>query len=73
MTTKAIETLESALRLPAMERAAIADELISSLDQPDESIDALWIKESEDRVAAFERGEIKAISEEEMFARLEKL
>jgi len=43
------QILKEALELSAMERASLADHLLSSLDQPDEHIDALWRKEVEDR------------------------
>ncbi len=49
------------LRLPADERAEIAELLLRSFDAPDQpEIDAAWARESEDRIAAFERGEISA-------------
>ncbi len=47
------------LRLPADERAEIAELLLRSFDAPDQpEIDAAWARESEERIAAFERGEI---------------
>ena len=39
------QILKEALELPAIERASLADNLLSSLDKPDEHIDALWRKE----------------------------
>ena len=49
------------LRLPADERAEIAELLLRSFDAPDQpEIDAAWARESEDRIAAFGRGEITA-------------
>ena len=54
-------------------RAYLADKLLSSLDSPGQSeIDKAWANEVEDRIAAFERGEIKAVNEDEAFAQLEK-
>ena len=43
------QIIRQALTLPPAEKARIVDELLSSLDQPDEAIDALWRKEVEDR------------------------
>lgn len=45
--------------LPAVERAKLADALLSSLDRPDQAIDALWLKECEDRLRALESGEME--------------
>lgn len=36
------------------------------------AIDALWSQEAEDRIDAFERGEMTAIPAEEVFAEIEK-
>lgn len=57
MPTNVKELLVEALSLSAIERAALADELLASLDRPDARIDALWVKEAEARLAAFEAGE----------------
>ena len=49
------------LGLPADERAEIAELLLRSFDAPDQpETDAAWARESEDRITAFERGEITA-------------
>ena len=60
-----------ALSLPGDDRAELAHRLRESLDEGDSSeIDTLWAREAEDRIAAFERGEIEAISGDEVFASL---
>ena len=38
----------------------------------DAELDALWAREAEDRLAAFDRGELGSISAEEVFARIER-
>jgi putative addiction module component (TIGR02574 family) len=53
--------LRDALKLSAVERARLADHLLSSLDQPDENVDALWRKEAEDRLNAYRAGKLKAV------------
>jgi putative addiction module component (TIGR02574 family) len=63
---------KDALALPLVERAALAEELLSSLDRPDPRIDALWAKEAEDRLAAFEAGEMEATPAEDIFSELEQ-
>lgn len=66
------QILQQALALPATDRASIAEELLSSLDLPDPRIDQLWAIEAEDRIAAFERGEMKTVSEDEVFHDLDR-
>lgn len=72
MNNSAKQIIAQALELPAADRAEIADHLLSSLDQPDPTIDALWAKEVEARISAYERGEIKALSIQEVFGKYEK-
>jgi len=68
MSKRGTEVLEEALSLPPAERAELADRLLTSLDAaPDDRIDKLWAQEAEDRLDAFERGEIKAVSAKEVF------
>jgi putative addiction module component (TIGR02574 family) len=68
MSSRGTQVLKEALSLPAAERAEIAERLLSSLDPPSQvGIDALWGKEAEERLDAFDRGEIKAIPAKEVF------
>jgi putative addiction module component (TIGR02574 family) len=68
MSKKGAELLEKALSLPPVERAELADRLLTSLDSSSErKIDELWAQEAEDRLEAFERGEIKAVPAKEAF------
>lgn len=69
MTQDTKKILKEALKLPANERAHLADNLLSSLDQPDKKIDALWQKEVEDRIKAYRTGNIKAVSMKEVFSK----
>ena len=53
--------LESALALPPVERAELVEELLSSFDFPARAdVDILWAKEAEDRIDAYEKGELRA-------------
>jgi putative addiction module component (TIGR02574 family) len=61
MIVSAEQLRKDALALPPIERAALAEELLSSLDRPDPHMDALWAQEAEERIAAFEAGEMEAI------------
>lgn len=66
------QILKEALELPTIERASLADHLLSSLDQPDEHIDALWRKEVEDRISAYQSGKIRAVSLKEVLSKYSK-
>ena len=46
-------------KLSIMERIALIDALLESLDKPDKEIEELWIKESEARYAAYKEGKLK--------------
>lgn len=63
------DLLEKALLLPENDRAQMADELLKSLRKSDPEIDDLWKQEAEDRVRAYEKGEIKAVSVEEVISK----
>lgn len=58
--------LKEALSLNPANKAELVDKLLYSLDKPDKEIDALWIKEVESRIDAYEKGKLKAISLEEV-------
>ena len=72
MTVSAEALLHQALKLSSMERAALLEGLIVSLDKPDASLDALWLKEAESRLAAYRAGELGAMDAEQVFAELGK-
>jgi putative addiction module component (TIGR02574 family) len=72
MSASAENLLRQALQLPSDDRAALVEELITSLDKPDAELDALWLKEAESRMAAYRAGELVAIDAEEVFAELGK-
>jgi putative addiction module component (TIGR02574 family) len=68
VTSRSAEILQEALALPPDERAEMAEQLLSSLDTTvDRRIEELWANEAEDRLVAFERGDIKTVSAEEVF------
>jgi hypothetical protein len=63
MSKRGTEVLDQALSLPPAERAELAERLLTSPDAShDARVDELWAQEAEDRLDAFERGEIKAAS-----------
>jgi putative addiction module component (TIGR02574 family) len=72
MSVETQEILDRALELPVLEKARIVDELLSSLHQPDEAIDALWCKEVEDRIKAYNAGALKSVSLDEVLSKYRK-
>ena len=73
MSTDTKQVLENALALPAIDRVAIVESLLTSLDHPDVSIDQIWEEEAEKRLAAFNAGRMKAISADEVFQEFRNL
>ena len=70
MTAEAITS--AALALPPESRAALAEVLLSSLDPPIQiKYRQEWEQEIEDRIDAYERGELKATPLEEVMRDLE--
>ncbi|MEN8690081.1 MAG: addiction module protein [Desulfobacterales bacterium] len=63
------EILKKALELPPSEKAQLIDKLLSSLDKPDRDIDELWAKEAEDRIDAYEKEKLRALSIKEVLAK----
>ncbi len=60
------EIFKDALNLRPTEKAELIDKLLSSLDNPDKEIDALWAEESEARIEAYDQGKIKALTLKEV-------
>jgi putative addiction module component (TIGR02574 family) len=67
MSMDARDLLREALRLPVGARAALAAELIESLDdgEPDEEVEAAWAQEIKRRLAEIETGTAKLVPWEE--------
>jgi putative addiction module component (TIGR02574 family) len=73
MPKHAERILAEALELPPVERAELVENLLSSFEfQSRKAIDALWAHEAEDRIDAFDRGEMTAIPAKDVFAEIEK-
>ena len=69
MNTDVQSVISSALSLPLPERALVAQKLLESLDE-DAEIDAAWVAEAEDRLAAYERGELQEVDYDEVMREL---
>ena len=77
MSTSIAEISQSALGLPAHERALLLDQLFDSIDSEIDKerrgeIEKAWAKESERRVDAIDRGELKAIDGPQTLAKLRR-
>ncbi len=73
MPKHAENILADALELPPMARAELAENILSSFEfQGRNTINALWAQEAEDRIDAFERGEMSTIPAKDIFAEIEK-
>jgi putative addiction module component (TIGR02574 family) len=73
MSSQADRVLLDALKLSPVERAELIEKLLASFSFPDrKAIDELWVAEAEDRIDAYERGEIKSKTAAEVFARIER-
>ena len=71
-TLKELE--QQARSLSSDERARLAELLLESLNEaPLADIEAAWEREIEDRVAAYERGELQTYTAEDVFAEARRL
>lgn len=72
MTTTAEALSAQAAQLPPAERMQVVERILDSLDsldQPDAALDTLWAHEASDRLAAYRRGEIKAVALSDVIAK----
>jgi putative addiction module component (TIGR02574 family) len=70
-----LSDLEQQVRsLSPEDRARLAELILESLREPRlVEVEAAWNREIEERVAAYDRGELKAISAEDVFAEARRL
>jgi putative addiction module component (TIGR02574 family) len=70
----AADLAQRGLRLPIHERERLVDALLQSLNEPAESqLDAALESEIARRLAAYDRGEVQAVSAEQVFAKARNL
>jgi len=71
MSTGTEQILKEAMALPLQERAELLERLLGTFQSPpDPRLDELWAREAEDRLDAYQRGELKAVPAEEVFDRI---
>ena len=68
MKPKSTDVLREALDLPPIERAALVDQLLTSLDRPDEAVDEVWRREIAARLRAYRAGTAATVSAEDVLA-----
>ncbi len=68
MGLKSKALFKQALDLCPAERAALADQLLTSLDRPDNAIDEVWRKEIAARLRAYRSGTAETTSAEEILS-----
>jgi putative addiction module component (TIGR02574 family) len=69
MTDAAKKLSEQAQKLSASERIELVDSILSSLDEIEPGIEKSWSAEAEERLAAYRRGEIRAVPLQEVLAK----
>ena len=73
MSPQVHEVLAQALKLSPLEKAELVERILDTFVLPDrKAIDERWAAEAEDRIDAYERGEIAAKSVIDVFARIER-
>jgi len=71
MSTNSEQILKEALALPPQERAELVEQLLATFQSPpDPHLDELWAREAEDRLDAYDRGELSAVPAEEVFNKI---
>jgi putative addiction module component (TIGR02574 family) len=67
------QILSDVLALSPIERAELVESILTSFEfSSREEIDVLWAQEAEDRIDAFERGEISTTSAQDVFSKLNR-
>jgi putative addiction module component (TIGR02574 family) len=73
MSASSEQIFKEALALPPQQRAELVEQLLATLQSPpDPQLDELWAREGEDRLDAYDRGELKAVSAKEVFDRIKQ-
>ena len=61
---------KEAMQLPDTQRALLADRLLESISPTSNSLQAAWVRESDDRLSSFRNGEILAVDGPQAMAEL---
>lgn len=74
MSPQVMQVCNDAMDLSPYERIELIENLFFSLEAPDERsrIDELWAEEAEDRLSAYEAGEIETIPASQVFEKIKQ-
>ncbi len=73
MSVTSERIFEQVLALPIAERAELLERLLASFQMPpDPELDRLWLQEAQDRLAAFDRGELGSVTAAEVFEKIKQ-
>ncbi|HSW30507.1 MAG TPA: addiction module protein [Longimicrobiales bacterium] len=72
MNTTLDELHSAVLSLPEVERARLAARILASLDEGD-GVEAAWVSEARERLAAYRRGEVAAVAAEEVLDKARRI
>ena len=67
------ELEEASRKLDPEERAKLAEVLLESLHEPLSEVEAAWATEVEERVAAYDRGELQTYPAEDVLAEARRI
>ena len=71
MTNTTQKVLKQALDLHPVDRAVLVEHILSSFELPErKKIDALWAKEAENRIDAYEKGLIASTPAKDIFNKI---
>jgi putative addiction module component (TIGR02574 family) len=73
MNTSLKQVEEQALSLNPEERAKLAEVMLESLSMPLAEIEEAWSQEIEQRVTAYDRGDIPSYAAEDVFAQAKRI
>ena len=73
MTARSETVLNDALTLPPTDRAELVDRILASFSFPERAVmDAAWAQEAEERIDAYERGELKSVPAAMVFEKIDR-
>ncbi|MHB1195154.1 MAG: addiction module protein [Longimicrobiales bacterium] len=72
MNTTLDELHSAVLSLPEVERARLAARILASLDEVG-GVEAAWVSEVRERLAAYRRGEVAAVAAEEVLDKARRI
>lgn len=71
MTALAEKIYDEVLDLPTDQRLGLIDKLLESINPSIKSIQEAWVKEAEQRLELYRKGEVQSVPGEDVFRRLQ--